>query len=66
MSDGKRLEQVGVTPDETVLPTADDIAHERDPVLAHAADMVGAEITAENAARLFPFQWQTPYSFAGH
>jgi C-terminal processing protease CtpA/Prc len=66
MPDGKRLEHIGVIPDEMVLPTADDVAHERDPVLAHAADIVGAKISFEDAARLFPFQWQTPYSFAGH
>jgi C-terminal processing protease CtpA/Prc len=66
MPDGKRLEHVGVIPDEMVLPTADDVAHERDPVLAHAADIVGAKISSEDAAQLFPFQWQTPYRFAGH
>lgn len=65
MPDGELLEHVGITPDETVLPTADDLARDRDPLLAHAAEMVGVKLTAEDAARLHPYQWETPYSVVG-
>ena len=58
MADGKSLEGIGVTPDETRLPAAADLAANRDPVLAHAASLLGMTITPEKAAALFPLEWR--------
>lgn len=53
MTDGGRLENVGVTPDETVLPTPEDMAVRRDPVLARAAALLGVTLDAEAAAKIY-------------
>lgn len=53
MSDGGRLEGVGVLPDALILPTATDLAAGRDPVLARALTLAGAPLgTAEAGALL--------------
>jgi C-terminal processing protease CtpA/Prc len=57
MTDGKSLEKVGVTPDEVILPTAEDMAAGRDPVMSRAAALCGVEITPEAAGRMFPVEW---------
>ena len=54
MSDGNSLERTGVTPDETLLPTAEDLAAQRDPVLSRAAKILGVELDAVKAGNLFP------------
>ncbi len=58
MTDGKSLEHVGVTPDEIRLPTAADLAVQRDPVLAYAASLLGIGISPEKAGGFFPIEWR--------
>jgi len=57
MADGKSLEHAGVTPDEVLLPTPQDLAAGRDPVLARAVSLAGAQISPEEAGKLFPVKW---------
>ncbi|MEO8074254.1 MAG: S41 family peptidase [Acidobacteriota bacterium] len=52
MKDGQRLEKVGVTPDEKIVPTALDLANNRDPVLSRAAKILGYQMTAEEAGQI--------------
>src|SRR6266481_5595791 len=58
MADGKSLERTGVRPDEIKLPTAADLAAQRDPVLAYAASLLGVTITPEKAGSFFPIEWR--------
>jgi C-terminal processing protease CtpA/Prc len=58
MQDGKSLETIGVTPDELLLPSGQDLALGRDPVLARAAKLAGLDIDPVAAGKLFPFEWK--------
>jgi C-terminal processing protease CtpA/Prc len=53
MPDGKSLENTGVIPNIAVLPTAADLAAERDPALAFALELAGVKIDAREAAKIF-------------
>jgi len=57
MTDGKSLEHVGVTPDEVVVPSPYDLSAGRDPAMARAAALAGANLSPEDAAKVFPIQW---------
>ena len=57
MPDGKSLEKTGVVPDEIIIPTGQDIALSKDPVISHAAKLLGVDITPEKAGTFFPFDW---------
>lgn len=57
MSDGKRLDQVGVAPDELILPAPADLAARRDPVLARACALNGVQMEPLQAGSLFPYIW---------
>jgi C-terminal processing protease CtpA/Prc len=59
MSDGSRLEQVGVKPDVVALPAPPDLAAGRDPVLTRAAASFGFEIDPSKAAALWPVKKET-------
>ena len=56
MSDGKSLEGAGVTPDVLVYPSGEDLAANRDLVLARAAELAGLNLSAEEAGKFATFE----------
>jgi C-terminal processing protease CtpA/Prc len=58
MSDGRSLEKIGVSPDEVLLPTPEDLASQRDSVLSRAVAMAGGTLDPTQAGKLFPFKWK--------
>jgi C-terminal processing protease CtpA/Prc len=57
MTDGKSLENIGVTPDQMLIPRASDLAEGSDPVLANVAERAGLKISPAEAGKLFPYEW---------
>jgi C-terminal processing protease CtpA/Prc len=58
MSDGKSLEHIGVTPDELLLPTAQEMSLNLDPILSYAASLAGVQLHPQKAGTLFPIEWK--------
>lgn len=58
MTDGRSLERTGVSPDELLLPTGQDLALGRDPVMSRAAKLAGLDLDPVAAGKLFPFEWK--------
>ena len=57
LGDGGRLEHIGVVPDKVILPTGNDMASKRDPVLSQAASILGGTLDPGRAGALFPVDW---------
>jgi carboxyl-terminal processing protease len=59
MTDGKSLEHTGVTPDQILMPSGEDLAARRDPVMAKATGLLGIGYRPESAGRFFPAREET-------
>jgi len=53
MTDGTRLEGVGVTPNVAALPTGRDLAEGTDPVMQFALELAGVRVTTAEAAKVW-------------
>jgi carboxyl-terminal processing protease len=53
LPNGDTLEKTGVTPDEVVLPTPEDLRAGRDPMLSRAVALAGGTLSPEAAGLLF-------------
>jgi C-terminal processing protease CtpA/Prc len=60
MSDGQSLENVGVKPDELLVPSGEDLAARRDVVMARAFQVLGVKMAPERAGKMFPILWEKP------
>jgi hypothetical protein len=57
--DGASLEGKGVTPDELLVPTGEDLAADRDVVLTRAAALAGLEVAEGETLSFLPYEWPT-------
>ncbi len=57
MPDGKSLEKIGVMPDIFGLPTGQELAEKKDPILSFAAKQLGVDLSPEKAGAMFPTKW---------
>ncbi len=57
MSDGISVEHKGVTPQTVIVKTGTDLAAGRDPELSAALQLLGVNLSPEDAGKLFPFDW---------
>lgn len=53
--DGSRVEGIGITPDELIAPTSEDLIARRDPVLARALQIAGLPYDPNRAMGYFRF-----------
>ena len=53
LANGDRLNEKGVVPDQVVLPSQSDLAQQRDPVMARAAELAGFKLSPEDAGLVF-------------
>ena len=58
MKDGKSLENTGVIPDISLIPTPKNLADGRDIVLSKAAETLGFNLTPEEAGKIFPNEYE--------
>jgi C-terminal processing protease CtpA/Prc len=59
MSDGLSVEHKGVTPQNIIIKTGADLAAGRDPELSAALQLLGVNLSPEDAGKIFPFDWKT-------
>jgi hypothetical protein len=54
MSDGGHLERVGVSPNELLMPSSEDLAAGNDVVMARALTLAGMPTDAHKAGSIYP------------
>jgi len=57
MPDGENPEGTGLTPDQTVLPSGEDLASGRDPGLETALKLAGVQLTLKEQSKRQMIQW---------
>jgi len=57
MKDGKSIEHIGVMPQTVIIPTGDDLAQQRDPVISAALKLLGQDVASDQTGKMFPYKW---------